>query len=291
METLEQQFNSRVRVFLGRTGVSPTTFGMKALGDAHLMHQIDGGRSLSLRTADRVLAFVADYDLDSGGPRTPPRGHRRRKPSSRARRTRRSRAMTEQPIEQRTNPPTRFLRLPEVQARTGSTCGWPRGASPGRSRWVRARWAGSRRRWTSGSASGSRQAGVSPQVPSTAPREGGPGGHSLHLSPGRRGAGRGGGAMIGRLRARDRALGSFGWTARTGGSALGIVHLRLEKVPRRPPPFPPPIRIELRRARQGEAPRSREGGVDHAIGSDIQRLPNRLERPRTLPNCRKFSTG
>ena len=119
METLEQQFNSRVRVFLGRTGVSPTTFGMKALGDPNLMHQIDGGRSLSLRTADRVLAFVADYDVDTGGPRTPPRGHRRRKPSSRARRTRRSRAMTEQPIEQRTNPPTRFLRRPEVTARTG----------------------------------------------------------------------------------------------------------------------------------------------------------------------------
>ena len=119
METLEQQFDSRVRLFLGRTGVSPTTFGMKALGDPSLMRQIDGGRSLSLRTADRVLAFVADCDLDSGGPRTPPRGHRRRKPSSRARRTRRSRAMSEQPIEQRTNPPTRFLRRPEVTARTG----------------------------------------------------------------------------------------------------------------------------------------------------------------------------
>ena len=77
METLEQQFNSRVRVFLGRTGLSSTTFGMKALGDPNLMRQLDGGRSLSLRTADRVLAFVADYDLDSGGPRTPPRGHRR----------------------------------------------------------------------------------------------------------------------------------------------------------------------------------------------------------------------
>ena len=119
METLEQQFNSRVRVFLGRTGVSPTTFGMKALGDPNLMRQLDGGRSLSLRTADRVLAFVADYDLDSGGPRTPPRGQRRRKPWSQARRTRSSRAMTEQPMEQRTNPPTRFLRRPEVTARTG----------------------------------------------------------------------------------------------------------------------------------------------------------------------------
>ena len=59
METLEQQFNSRVRVFLGRTGVSPTTFGMKALGDPNLMRQLDGGRSLSLRTADRVLAAVS----------------------------------------------------------------------------------------------------------------------------------------------------------------------------------------------------------------------------------------
>ena len=119
METLEQQFNSRMRVFLGCTGLSSTTFGMKALGDAHLVRQLDGGRSLSLRTADRILAFVTDYDLDSGGPRTPPRGHRRRKPSSRARRTRRSRAMSEQPIEQRTNPPTRFLRRPEVTARMG----------------------------------------------------------------------------------------------------------------------------------------------------------------------------
>ena len=119
METLEQQFDSRVRVFLGRTGLSPTTFGMKALGDPNLMRQLDGGRSLSLRTADRVLAFMAAYDLDSGGPRTPPRGQRRRKPSSRARRTRRSRAMSEQSIEQRTNPPTRFLRRAEVTARTG----------------------------------------------------------------------------------------------------------------------------------------------------------------------------
>ena len=69
METLEQQFDSRVRVFLGRTGLSPTTFGMKALGDPNLMRQIDGGRSMSLRTADRVLAFIDDYDGGSGGPR------------------------------------------------------------------------------------------------------------------------------------------------------------------------------------------------------------------------------
>ena len=119
MDTLEQQFNSRVRVFLGRTGLRPTTFGLKALGDTHLVRQLDGGRSLSLRTADQILAFITDYDVDTGGARAPPRPERGRGSSSRARRTRRSRAMSEQPIEQRTNPPTRFLRRPEVTARTG----------------------------------------------------------------------------------------------------------------------------------------------------------------------------
>ena len=69
METLEQQFDSRVRVFLGRTGVSPTTFGMKALGDPNLMRQIDGGRSLSLRTADRVMAFMEAYEGAAHGAR------------------------------------------------------------------------------------------------------------------------------------------------------------------------------------------------------------------------------
>ena len=66
--------------------------------------------------------------------------------------------MSEQPIEQRTNPPTRFLRRPEVHGPHGAgaehdqDADAPRGTSPGRSRWAGAPWAGSRRRWTSGSA-------------------------------------------------------------------------------------------------------------------------------------------
>ena len=121
MRTLEQQFASRLSAFLRRTGLSPTTFGIKALGDPNLVRQIDGGRSLSLRTADRVLAFMAEYDGDSGGARDPPRRPRHRTAASRARRTRRSRAMTERAMEQRTKPPTRFLRVSEVQARTGQS--------------------------------------------------------------------------------------------------------------------------------------------------------------------------
>ena len=72
MQTLEEQFNTRLNTFLGSTGLSPTTLGMKALGDPNLMRQIEGGRSMSLRTADRVLAFIDDYDGGSGGPRAPP---------------------------------------------------------------------------------------------------------------------------------------------------------------------------------------------------------------------------
>ena len=61
METLECQFKSRVSAFLERTGMKPTTFGIKALGDPNLMRQISRGRSPSLRTADRILAFTVDY--------------------------------------------------------------------------------------------------------------------------------------------------------------------------------------------------------------------------------------
>ncbi len=73
METLEGQFISRVGAFLGRSGLSPTAFGKKALGDPNLMRQIGRGRSPSLRTADRILAFIAEQDGASDGGRDPPR--------------------------------------------------------------------------------------------------------------------------------------------------------------------------------------------------------------------------
>ncbi|MDE0260769.1 MAG: hypothetical protein OXR82_20590 [Gammaproteobacteria bacterium] len=73
METLEGQFISRAGAFLGRSGVSPMAFGKMAVGDPSLMRQIDRGRSPSLRTADRILAFIAEQDGASGGGRDPPR--------------------------------------------------------------------------------------------------------------------------------------------------------------------------------------------------------------------------
>ena len=124
MQTLEQQFHSRVNAFLASTGLTPTAFGRSALGDPNLMRQIGRGRSPSLRTADRLLAFIDTYDLDSGGARAPPPRRRRwsRKSTSRPRSTRRAmggRPMSERPRHEKARAPTRLLRMPEVEARTG----------------------------------------------------------------------------------------------------------------------------------------------------------------------------
>ena len=119
MQTLEEQFNTRLNAFRGSTGLRPTTLGMQALGDPSLLRQIERGRSPSLRTADRILAFMAAYEQDTGGARAPPGRLAGPGPATRGRKANRSRAMSEQPIEQRTNPPIRFLRRPEVTARTG----------------------------------------------------------------------------------------------------------------------------------------------------------------------------
>lgn len=119
METLERYFNARVAAFLDRTGMSPTTFGMRAVGDPNLLREIAAGRSLSLQLADRVLAFTDGYDVDSDGARAPPHRLRRRWPKAAAGRTRRSGAMADRPSEKRTDEPIRFIRASEIAARLG----------------------------------------------------------------------------------------------------------------------------------------------------------------------------
>ena len=119
METLEGYFRSRISAFLEDTGLGPTTIGLKAVGDRSLIGQMDRGRSPTLRTADRVLAFVAGYGRQSGGARDPPNRPRYREPSREPSRTKMSEATKGQPGDERTRSPTRILRLPEVMARTG----------------------------------------------------------------------------------------------------------------------------------------------------------------------------
>ena len=49
-----------------------------AVGDPHLVRRIEAGRSVTLRTADRFLAFIRDYAGDSGG------AYRRERPEMRS---------------------------------------------------------------------------------------------------------------------------------------------------------------------------------------------------------------
>ena len=119
MATLEEQFHTRVNGFLDDTGMAPTTLGMLAVGDPNLLREMERGRSPTLRTADRVAAFMDHYEAVAGGAGAPPARPRGRRPATWAGRTRRSEAMREQPSDRRTNPPIRLLRISEVAARTG----------------------------------------------------------------------------------------------------------------------------------------------------------------------------
>lgn len=117
-DTLEEPFNTRVRAFLESTGLRPAALGMRALDAPPIpVRRMQAARAPWRRPANRVLAFMAAFDGDSGGARTPPRRPRQRKPSTRAGRATRSRAMTAK-HDQTRRPPTRFLRISEVQART-----------------------------------------------------------------------------------------------------------------------------------------------------------------------------
>ncbi len=137
METLTKHFESRVDGFLERTGLKPSMFGLRATGDPNLMRQLRRGRSPTLALADRVLAFMDDYDRadrDRVSARSRPLGEASRRDNS-------DRAVT-RGVQARTglSPSTIYLQVTEGSFHM-PVCA-----------------VGSRRRWTRGSSSRPRQA-------------------------------------------------------------------------------------------------------------------------------------
>ena len=49
-----------IEAFLAEFGVSPTKFGLAAVNDGHLVKNLRGGASVTLRTADKVRAYMAE---------------------------------------------------------------------------------------------------------------------------------------------------------------------------------------------------------------------------------------
>ena len=115
MESLTEFFRSRVDAFLERTGVVPTTFGRQAVADPNLVRGLRDGRSPTLATVDQVLAFMEAFEETPIGARDSSRAGRFRDSISGARR---DRPMTRTMV-QKVEVPTRFVRLPDVMARTG----------------------------------------------------------------------------------------------------------------------------------------------------------------------------
>src|SRR5438552_11148816 len=49
---------TEIEDFLAESGVSPTKFGLAAVNDGHLIKNLRGGASVTLKTADKVRAYM-----------------------------------------------------------------------------------------------------------------------------------------------------------------------------------------------------------------------------------------
>lgn len=58
----EAELLTRIRSFLERHDMAPTTFGRKATGEPQLISSLEGGRSPSLKIVQRVMAFMDESD-------------------------------------------------------------------------------------------------------------------------------------------------------------------------------------------------------------------------------------
>ena len=68
METFTEQFRREVEAFLERSDFKPTEFGRQAVGDPSLVLNLRRGRSPTLVTADRILAFIRANEVMRSGP-------------------------------------------------------------------------------------------------------------------------------------------------------------------------------------------------------------------------------
>jgi hypothetical protein len=64
---ISRQFRERVEAFLTTSGFKPTEFGRQATGDPSFVLSLRRGRSPTLVTADKVLAFIAEREAARSG--------------------------------------------------------------------------------------------------------------------------------------------------------------------------------------------------------------------------------
>ena len=63
--TMSEHFLARVEAFLVATGTKPSVFGQCAVGDSAFLLNLRRGRSPTLATADKILAYIDKLELES----------------------------------------------------------------------------------------------------------------------------------------------------------------------------------------------------------------------------------
>lgn len=57
----DAQLVGRIEAFLAKVGMTPTRFGREAMADPALLAGLKAGRSLSLKNAAKIIAYMDGY--------------------------------------------------------------------------------------------------------------------------------------------------------------------------------------------------------------------------------------
>src|SRR5215510_9387633 len=68
MSATAKSLLTEIEAYLSRTGASPTKFGITAVNDGHLVANLRKGHSITLKTADKVRAYMARHDSPQKSP-------------------------------------------------------------------------------------------------------------------------------------------------------------------------------------------------------------------------------
>lgn len=58
-----------IKTFLAHTGMGPSSFGKRATGNSELVRRLEAGRTITIRTADKVKSFISKYPRARKKPR------------------------------------------------------------------------------------------------------------------------------------------------------------------------------------------------------------------------------
>lgn len=71
-ETVRDDLLPAIEAHLRKTGIGPTTFGKRAVGNSELVARLRAGKDVTVSTAYRVLGYIAENDTSSGAAKIDP---------------------------------------------------------------------------------------------------------------------------------------------------------------------------------------------------------------------------